>query len=85
MKRYLLDPQKNCYKANLHCHSSVSDGRLTPEELKAAYKSLGYSVVAYSEHDIMVQNHHLRDEDFLPLTAILRTCRMPMTATCTYR
>ena len=36
------------YKANLHCHTIHSDGRLTPEEFKKAYMDEGYSVVAYT-------------------------------------
>ncbi len=70
MKKYLLPPNGNFYKANLHCHSTVSDGWLTPEELKDRYMSLGYSVVAFSDHGVMVPHPELRDENFLPLTAI---------------
>ena len=33
----------NFYKANLHCHSVYSDGKLTVEELKERYKEKGYS------------------------------------------
>ena len=39
------------YKANLHAHSTQSDGRQTPEELKARYKENGYSIFALSDHD----------------------------------
>ena len=34
MKRWLLPEEGSFYKANLHCHSTYSDGQLTPEELK---------------------------------------------------
>ena len=33
MRKYLFGEKGNFYKANLHCHSTVSDGALTPEEL----------------------------------------------------
>ena len=46
MKKILLDSNKNFYKANLHCHSTKSDGFWTVEEIKEYYKSNGYSVVA---------------------------------------
>ena len=26
------------YKANLHCHTTLSDGEFTPEQVKAAYQ-----------------------------------------------
>ena len=35
MKKILLDESLNPYRANLHCHSTISDGKKTPEELKA--------------------------------------------------
>lgn len=39
---YLLPQEGNVYKANLHCHTIHSDGHLTPEAVKAAYKEKGY-------------------------------------------
>lgn len=67
MKKYLLPENGQFYKANLHCHSTVSDGRLTPEEIKKHYMDHGYSVVAYTDHDIMIPHDELADENFLPL------------------
>ena len=37
MMKYLISPHKAQYKANLHCHSTLSDGCLTPEVLKNLY------------------------------------------------
>ena len=67
MRKYLLPENGSFYKANLHCHTTVSDGSLTPEEVKEQYKSHGYSIVAYTDHDIMIDHDDLRDEEFLPL------------------
>lgn len=67
MKVYLLPAEGQFYKANLHCHSTCSDGRLTPAEIKAQYMAHGYSVVAYTDHDIMLAHDELADADFLPL------------------
>ena len=33
MKKYLLPKTGNFYKANLHAHTDMSDGRNTPEEV----------------------------------------------------
>ncbi len=33
----LLPREGNGYKANLHCHTVLSDGHLTPQEVKTAY------------------------------------------------
>ena len=67
MKKYLLPMKGNFYKANLHCHSTYSDGRKTPDEIKEIYKSLGYSIVAYTDHDILIPHDELTDESFLAL------------------
>jgi len=71
MKRHYLLPEKgNFYKANLHCHSTYSDGRQTVEQIKAAYMERGYSVVAFTDHNVIVPHNELADEEFLPITGI---------------
>lgn len=69
MKKYLISPYKKQYKANMHSHSTCSDGKLTPEQLKEAYKERGYSVFAFSDHITVREHNYLRDDDFLPLTS----------------
>ncbi len=69
MKKILLDSSKKYFKANLHCHSTNSDGVLTPEEVKVLYKSNGYSVVAYTDHEHLIDNSYLNDEEFLAITS----------------
>ena len=67
MKKYLLPNSGNFYKANLHCHTTCSDGKLSPEEVKNLYKANGYSVIAYTDHDILLSHSDLDDETFLAL------------------
>ena len=67
MKHFLLSKNGNFYKANLHSHSTVSDGTLTPEQMKKVYKDMGYSVVAFTDHNVMIPHPELTDEDFLAL------------------
>ena len=67
MKVYLLPPKGNFYKANLHSHSSISDGKWSPEEMKNNYKAQGYSIVAYTDHQVFITHNELADESFLPL------------------
>ena len=59
----------NHYKANLNCHTNISDGEYSPKEIKELYKSHGYSIVAFSDREVLIPHKELRDEDFLPLTA----------------
>ena len=69
MKKYLLPKNVNWYRANLHCHTTVSDGAFTPEQVKEAYKAKGYSIVAYTDHEILLDHSDLNDESFLALTS----------------
>lgn len=69
MKKYLLSNVGNFYKANLHVHTNVSDGEMSPEEIKRIYMEKGYSVVAFTDHEIMVPHPELTDENFVALTA----------------
>ena len=68
MRRYLLPEGTKSYKANLHSHSVISDGKLTPAEAKRLYKSRGYSVLAITDHDVMIPHSELSDSDFLMLS-----------------
>ena len=67
MKTYLLPNEGSFYKANLHCHSTVSDGKWTLEEIKENYRSKGYSIVAFTDHGIFLNHNDLSDDSFLSL------------------
>ena len=67
--KHLL-PQKTYYKANLHNHTVVSDGDLTPEESRDAYKALGYSILAHTDHSVTVPHQELNQPDFLMITGV---------------
>ncbi len=69
MKKYLLPEGGNFYKANLHSHSNYSDGHFSPEEMKEKFKSKGYSILAYTDHDVFVPHNDLCDEQFIALNA----------------
>ena len=64
----LIKKGANRYKANLHCHSNISDGALTPEQLKEAYKSNGNSILAITDHEAPFSHNELTDDEFLMLT-----------------
>lgn len=67
-KKFLLPAEGQFYKVNLHCHSTLSDGNLTPEQLKAAYKEKGYSALCITDHELLIDHSDLNDPDFLMLT-----------------
>ena len=65
---YLISPNQKQYKANLHSHSTVSDGKKTPEELKEMYKRHGYSILAITDHEVPCNHSDLNDSEFLTIT-----------------
>ena len=65
----LLDENKGFYKANLHCHTTNSDGAASPQTIKDEYKKRGYSVVAFTDHEHLIDNSYLNDKDFLAITS----------------
>lgn len=69
MRKYLLPDSGKFYKVNMHSHTTLSDGRQTPEEVKQAYKDNGYSAVAFTEHTHLHDVSHLTDESFVALTS----------------
>ncbi len=70
MRKYLLTKEENTYRANLHCHTNISDGELSPEEVKNIYKEHGYSVVAYTDHRVHLKHDDLTDDNFLALSGV---------------
>ncbi len=66
-KKYILSESGKDYKANMHCHSTISDGTMTPEELKEYYMAHGYGIIAYTDHELFVPHPELCDESFLAL------------------
>jgi hypothetical protein len=56
------------FRANLHSHTTLSDGRLTPEESVQAYKSRGYQILALTDHEAPYCHQQFSGPDFLLLT-----------------
>ena len=40
----------NRYKVGLHTHTTLSDGRVSPEEAAKIYKAAGYDALAITDH-----------------------------------
>lgn len=66
----LLPGNVKYYKANLHCHTVLSDGSLTPEQVKKVYQEKGYQVVAFTDHRNYQNHKELNDGNFLAIAAI---------------
>lgn len=61
-KQVIISSEIPSYKANLHCHSTISDGSLTVQQIKEAYMNEGYSIVAFTDHDVFVPHNDLCEE-----------------------
>ena len=70
LKNQVLLPESGYYKANLHCHTTLSDGHLTPEQTKEEYMAQGYSIIAFTDHRRYEHHTELNDENFLSLAAL---------------
>lgn len=77
-KRYLI-PDTKQFKANLHCHTVLSDGRMTAEEIKTEYKKRGYAVIAFTDHELIFNHQNLNDDGFIAITAYERALNITPT------
>ena len=68
--KQLLPKVPQYFKANLHTHSTISDGKLTREEVKEAYKGLGYQILCLTDHNVIADHSDMNDPDFLMLTGM---------------
>ncbi|MBE6370409.1 MAG: hypothetical protein E7056_09680 [Lentisphaerae bacterium] len=50
MKMNFYGRELNVYRANLHTHTTTSDGEFTPQETVNAYAAAGYDVLNLSDH-----------------------------------
>ena len=46
----IIDPALPQWKGNLHCHTTNSDGKLTPREAAALYRAAGYDFLSITDH-----------------------------------
>ena len=44
------EPAAPTFKANLHCHSTHSDGKLSPQEVAELYAREGYQILCIADH-----------------------------------
>ncbi len=56
-----MPPNVNHHKANIHCYSTVSDGKFTPLQLKKMYLANGYSILACTDHQNSVSHNELTE------------------------
>lgn len=68
--KHLLPVVPQYFKTCLHTHTNLSDGKMTPQEVKAAYREKGYSVLSLTDHNIIIDHSDMNEPDFLMLTGV---------------
>lgn len=66
----LLPAVPRYFKANLHTHTNLSDGDLSPEETAKLYRENGYQILSLTDHNIIVNHSDKNTEGFLLLTGV---------------
>ena len=82
MRIDLLPPTGNDYKANLHCHTKAHDlgkGLTTPLQIKELYKSKGYHIISFTDHNKLTYRENLNDDTFMALPGFEVTWNDPET------
>ena len=52
-------PDTRGLKGALHCHTTKSDGKLTPDEVLKVYRDLGFDFIALTDHDFLIDKEDL--------------------------
>ena len=58
------------YKGNTHLHTTLSDGKMTPEEAFDKYKKLGYSFVVLTDHIRYFNSKRYDTKDFIVIPGV---------------
>ena len=56
-------------KILLDKNNTFSDGKASVKTLKEEYKNRGYSIIAFTDHEHLIDNSNLNDENFLTITS----------------
>lgn len=72
MKKSIFAEKGNWYKGNLHTHTTLSDGKQTPQERVKAYREKGYSFLAITDHNLLESYPEFCTDDFIVLPAVER-------------
>ncbi len=66
----LYNSHEPWFRGNLHCHTTNSDGRLSPEEVAARYAALGYDFLALTDHLVATDPSSLQRDDLLLIPGV---------------
>ena len=67
IKRTAFSQEGKWFKGNIHAHTTVSDGTVTPEQQAEDYRAAGYDFLSITDHNVMLAHEQLSCGDFLVL------------------
>ncbi|MDR1133651.1 MAG: CehA/McbA family metallohydrolase [Synergistaceae bacterium] len=77
MKKTTFIPEGQFYKGNIHCHSTRSDGHLSPEKVVEAYRGKGYHFIAFTEHNLYSDFSKFNGDGFITIQSVEASPAMP--------
>ena len=57
-------------KGNLHSHTTVSDGAISPKELAEGYYAHGYDFLSMSDHNVYISHNEMSEKQILLMTGV---------------
>ena len=67
IKRSAFTKDGKWFRGNIHSHTTVSDGTVSPDKQAEDYRAQGYDFLALTDHNVMPTHAALSREDFLML------------------
>ena len=67
---FIQDENPLWLKGNLHCHSTTSDGALSPEVLAEGFAGKGYDFLAITDHDIYKSYDEISNDKILLIPGV---------------
>ena len=84
VKKTTFIPNGRFYKGNIHCHSTRSDGHLSPEHVVEAYRGEGYNFIAFTEHNLYSNYSKFNGDGFITIQSVEASPAMPEGETRAY-
>lgn len=70
IQQAFADKEKRFLKGGLHCHTTRSDGRLTPEEAINCAKEHGYDFLAITDHQVYTMQQYAPETGVLTIPGV---------------
>ncbi len=67
IQQAFIDKEKRFLKGGLHCHTTRSDGKLTPEEVMQYAKTQGYDFMAITDHQVYTLKQYATETEVITI------------------